>query len=300
MLTIRAMADGKGYSTRHLEHSDYYAEGEKVVGRWLGHGAELLGLTGDVREQDFESVRQGLHPTNGDFLRQRHSADRLNDRGEVESRGRHLYDFTISAPKSVSAMAIVGGDGRLIRAHEKAVAGALEELEVHAATRVRANGANADRTTGNLVIAVYQHDTSRELDPQLHAHAVAANLTYDGDEGRWKALQASGIYERRAYLTEVYRNLLAREVRSLGYEIENRRDARGRDCGFEVAGVSAALLEKFSQRSKQRDEAINVFTRENGRRPTDNEVAILVRESRADKLTEISTDEVAAHASCSA
>ena len=27
------------------------------------------------------------------------------------------------------------------------------------------------------IIAVYRHDTSRELDPQLHTHAVAANLT---------------------------------------------------------------------------------------------------------------------------
>jgi hypothetical protein len=69
---------------------------------------------------------------------------------------------------------------------------------------------------------------------------VAANLTYDGAEGRWKALQASGIYERRAYLTEVYRNSLARQVRSLGYEIENRRDAKGRDGAlrFEASPTS--------------------------------------------------------------
>src|SRR5205823_465342 len=45
MLTIRAMSDGKGYSARHLEHSDYYAEGERVVGRWFGRGTELLGLS---------------------------------------------------------------------------------------------------------------------------------------------------------------------------------------------------------------------------------------------------------------
>ena len=37
-------------------------------------------------------------------------------------------------------------------------------------------------------VAAYTHDTSRELDPQLHTHAVAANLTYDGTEARWKAL----------------------------------------------------------------------------------------------------------------
>ena len=51
MLTIRAMADGKGYSARHLENSDYYAEGERVKGRWCGRGAELLGLQGDVRQE---------------------------------------------------------------------------------------------------------------------------------------------------------------------------------------------------------------------------------------------------------
>lgn len=292
MLTIRAMSDGSGYSERHLQHSDYYAEGERVVGTWQGRGAELLGLSGEVEPTDFEGVRQGLDPSTGDFLRQRHSADRIGADGTVQSRGRNLYDFTISAPKSVSVMAKVGGDERLIEAHRKAVDETLKELELQAASRVRKDGENSDRTTSNLVLAVYHHDTSRELDPQLHTHAVAANLTYDGTEGSWKALQASDIYEQRAYLTEVYRNALAHEVRSLGYEVEDRRDAKGKDLGFEIKGVSHELIEKYSQRSHQRDRAIDEFTKVNGRKPTDNEVAVLVRESRADKLVEISTDEV--------
>src|SRR4029079_15299014 len=124
-----------------------------------------------------------------------------------------------------------------IEAHEKAVWATLQELEVYGATRVRQGGLNEDRGTGNLAVAVYHHDTSRELDPQLHTHAVAANLTHDGTEGRWKALQASGIYQRRAYLTEVYRNSLAREVRLLGYDVETHVDSKGRDCGFEIRGV---------------------------------------------------------------
>src|SRR5437667_3967483 len=294
MLTIRAMSDGKGYSSRHLEHSDYYAEGERVVGHWMGRGAELLGLGGEVKSDDFEALREGLDPETGEFLRQRKSADRVDSDGKTRSHGRHLYDFTISAPKSVSIMAILGGDKRLIDAHEKAVAEALQELETHAATRVRQGRANNDRMTGNLVLAVYHHDTSRELDPQIHTHAVSANLTYDGTEGRWKALQASGIYERRAFLTEVYRNSLAREVRHLGYEINNLRDGKGRDSGFEIRGISDELLAKYSRRSRQRDEAINEFVAKKGRQPTDNEVAVLVRESRADKLIEISTEEVRA------
>ena len=292
MLTIRAMSDGSGYSERHLQHSDYYAEGERVTGTWQGRGTELLGLSGEVESEEFEAVRQGLDPNTGEFLRQRHSADRIGPDGNIRSRGRNLYDFTISAPKSVSIIAKVGGDERLIEAHRKAVDETLKELESQAASRVRKDGENSDRTTGNLVLAVYHHDTSRELDPQLHTHAVAANLTYDGTEGSWKALQASDIYEERAYLTEVYRNSLAREIRSLGYEVEDRHDTKGKDLGFEIKGVSPELIEKYSQRSQQRDCAIDEFTKENGRKPTDNEVAVLVRESRADKLVEISTDEV--------
>jgi conjugative relaxase-like TrwC/TraI family protein len=292
MLTIRAMSDGKGYASRHLEHRDYYAEGERVVGHWYGRGSQLFGLEGEVRSKDFESLRQGLDPETGEFLRPRRSADRVGQDGTPQSYGRNLYDFTISAPKSVSIIAILGGDRRLIDAHEKAVAATLRELEAHAATRVRQAGLNEDRTSGNLVVAVYHHDTSRELDPQLHTHAVAANVTYDGAEGRWKALQASGIYQRRAYLTEVYRHSLAREVRLLGYEIQNRRDAKGRDAGFEIQGIPEVLLAKYSQRSRQRDQAIRTFTEKIGRLPTDNEVAVLVRESRADKLIEISTAEV--------
>src|SRR6202044_3881453 len=62
MLTIRAMSDGKGYSSRHLDHSDYYAEGERVTGVWHGRGAELLGLSGPVETEEFEALRQGLDP----------------------------------------------------------------------------------------------------------------------------------------------------------------------------------------------------------------------------------------------
>ena len=294
MLTIRAMSDGTGYSARHLEHSDYYAEGERVTGQWQGRGAELLGLSGEVKTGQFEALRQGLDPESGEFLRQRHSADRIANDGTTQSRGRNLYDFTISAPKSVSIMTELVDDKRLVKAHRKAVNVALNELEHCAASRVRQLGANENRTTGNLVLAVYHHDSSRELDPQLHTHAVAANLTYDGNEGRWKALQASEIYQQRAYLTEVYRNALAYEARSLGYEIENRRDSKGKDLGFEIKGVPQELLDQYSQRSQQRDLAIEEFTKQNGRQPTDNEIAVLVRESRADKLTEISSQEVRA------
>jgi hypothetical protein len=94
MLTIRAMTGGGGYAQKHLEHSDYFDQNRTVQGEWPWPGAELLGLNGVVTHEQFEAVREGLHPETGDFLRPRHSADRLATDGEVESKARSLYDLT--------------------------------------------------------------------------------------------------------------------------------------------------------------------------------------------------------------
>lgn len=286
MLTIRAMSRGTGYAQKYLEQTDYYAEGEKVKGQWFGKGAEKLGLSGEVQHAHFERVRQGFDPLTGEMLRQRKSADRTAEDGTKQSEGRNLYDFTFSAPKSISIMAILGGDARLIEAHDRAVQEALAEMERSAATRVRAKKQQTDRVTGNLIVAKYRHDTSRRLDPQLHTHGVAANMTYDAEEQKWKALQATGIYERRAYLSEVYRNCLAHEVQQLGYKIENRVR------GFEIAGIPQSLIDKFSLGSREREASVAEFIKKNGREPTDNEITVLVRDSRPDKLIHISTTEV--------
>src|SRR5205085_8864874 len=116
---------------------------------------------------------------------------------------------------SVSVMGVLE-DPRLLKAHEKAVTAALSEAETCAAAEDQRGKKKIVRQTGNLAIATYQHDTSRQLDPLLHHHSVVFNLTYDESTGKWKALDARGLYERRAYLTEVYRNVLAYEVRKLG------------------------------------------------------------------------------------
>ena len=298
MLTIKAMAGGGTYAAHHLSNNDYYAVGETITGQWVGRGAELLGLEGAVSMEQFDAIRQGLDPTTGEFLRQRQSADRFQERvadGEklLERIGtaRNLYDFTVSAPKAVSVQAME--DLRIVNAHQTAVAEMVQEMESLAAARVRKAGANDNRQTSNLVVARYDHDTSRELDPQVHTHLVAANLTYDGTEGRWKALQASEIYAQREYLTEVYRNALSREVTKLGYQIADRFE-HGKDYGFGIVGIRDATLQKYSRRSAQRDQAISDFMDRNGRLPSDNEVARLVRDTRADKLTEISTANVKA------
>jgi conjugative relaxase-like TrwC/TraI family protein len=285
MLTSRVMRNGAGYARKYLEQSDYYAENERVTGHWFGRGAEKLGLTGEVRHEQFERLRVGLHPETGEKLRQRKSPAKESAK---ENHGRNLYDFTISAPKSVSLIAILGKDERLIEAHNRAVEKTLAEMERAAATRVRARNQDSDRITGNLIVGRYNHLDSRRLDPQLHTHCAAANMTWDQEEKKWKALQAGGIYARSGFLTEVYRNELAHELGPLGYEMTPGKN------GPEIAGVPQTLIDKFSQGSREKEAAIAAFIEKNGREPSRNEISVLVRATRPDKIINISTAEVRA------
>jgi len=284
MVTIRQMRNGSGYAEKHLERNDYYAEGEKVTGQWYGIGAEKLGLKGQVELEHFERIRRGLDPETGEQLRQRISS--LESTPDKKNHFRAFNDIVLSAPKSLSLLAQLTGDTRLVEAHDRAVLATLAEIEKQAATRVRADGKNEDRITGNIIAACYRHDTSRRLDPQLHTHCVVANMTYDDTEQKWKALQAGGIYARCAYNSEIYRNFLTHEVEALGYETENRKN------GFEIKGVPQRLIEEFSRGSKAREAAVAEFIKEYRREPTDNEIAVLVRDSRPDKLIHLSTAEV--------
>ncbi len=292
MLTIRPMASGKGYSAKYLEHSDYYEEGKKITGQWVGKGAARLGLTGEVIAEDFEAVRQGLHPVTGEPLRPRQSADRKARDGTTQSTARELYDLTFSAPKSVSIMACIGDDKRLIEVHHRAVREALAEAERAAETRVRKGLEKGDRVTGNLVTACYFHQESRDIDPQLHTHCATANLTYDGAEKRWKALQMGGIFRQTHYLTEVYRNELARGLQELGYEVEYRWNSKMTDRNVEIKGISEELCYKNSRMSQRRDAAIAAFAAEHGRMPTHNGETILLRRVRPEKRTDLSAEEV--------
>jgi len=290
MLTICALSGKAPYTERHLfATSRQYRNNENGIGQWMGRGADLLNLAGEVREEQFTSVRKGLDPVTEQFLRPRQSANRFNKEGKRTGKARSLYDFTVSAPKSVSVQAIV--DPRLRDAHVRAVCVMAAEMESLAGTRVRRNGADENRTTGNLILAVYHRDTSRELDPQLHSHLIAANLTYDKEEERWKALQAAAIYSGVAFLTEVYRNALAGFVKDYGYELINRAFGSGERV-VEIQGVSKEVLEIFSQRSAQRDRAIADFVHEHGRNPTNRQIAVLVRRTRNDEPVEISPAEV--------
>ena len=247
MLSIGASpAQGSAY----YEHDGYYAKddpGHKSASAWAGRGVEELGLEGPVDADVFQTILEGQVPDG--------SGRRLGRRGKdgeiVHRPGR---DLTFSAPKSVSLAALVGGDGRIVDAHDRAVKATLDWVERNAAeTRVQdpETGRMVRARGQEIVAATFRHDTSRNLDPQLHTHAVLANMVR-GEDRKWRTMANEGLYERQKLIGMLYRNELARNLAELGYGIE-KTHADGR---FEIAGVSREVVEAFSTRRAEIEAAM--------------------------------------------
>ena len=169
-------------------------------------------------------------------------------RREADGTLRHRpgRDVTLSAPKSVSLVGLVGGDGRVVDAHDRAVAATLAWIEKNAAeTRLKdpATGRMVREGGQKMVAATFRHDTSRNLDPQLHTHAVIANMV-QGEDGKWRSMANEKLYESKMLIGAIYRSELARGLSRLGYGIE-KTHADGR---FEIAGVSRETIDAFSTR----------------------------------------------------
>src|SRR5438874_751585 len=237
------LAAAEGYFVEHLSQNDYYAAGEIRPGQWIGIGAERLGLGlgQEVTRQQFCALCENQHPQTG---------ERLTQRQNSPGQRRVFFDFTCSAPKSVSVLAVTMDDQRLVEAHSEAANVALRELESFAGTRVRKAGNQRDRTTGNLIAASFVHTSSRSLDPQLHTHFTVFNATFDEQEQCWKALQAGGMYDAIRYATAAYRNELAKRVQKIGYQI------RPANHGFEIEGVSDVDLTRVKQAVRQSPELV--------------------------------------------
>lgn len=248
--TQYSLVNAKDYFTEHLCVGDYYEEGQRVVGHWFGQGAARLGLAGKIGAEDFLRLCENQHPSTGETLTQRLKTTRL-EADQRKANRRIFYDFTFSPPKSVSLAALLGDDERVLAAHARAVRSALSEFEAFSATRVRTGGAQNDRCTGNLLAALFTHETSRALDPHLHTHCIVFNATFDAQEGRWKALQNHELLRARKFAENAYYHELARELRRFGYRTRNR--TRG---DFQIEGVADELCERFSKRHAQIDAAL--------------------------------------------
>jgi len=228
----------------NLAREDYYLAGGEPPGRWIGQGAEALGLTmagGQVVAEDLRAVLQGLDPDSRSALVQGAGPDH-----------RPGWDFCFSAPKSVSVVWSQAPEDlrrALQAAQAKAVASALEHLERNAALSRRGHGGQEQERPAGIIAATFEHGTSREQDPQLHTHCLIANLAPRQD-GSWGSLEPCEMYRHKMAAGAIYRAELATQVQTLGFQVERDGDS------FAVAGVPAEICAAFSQRREQIEDAL--------------------------------------------
>jgi len=238
------ISQAKNYYTSSLKYEadpsklgQYYGQEQEVIGEWQGKGAELLGLHGKVDQRAFETLCENKRPGSGDRL-----TPRTNDNRRVG------YDFNFNCPKSVSVVHALTGDERILGAFRESVAETMRQMETNMKTRVRVQGADEDRKTGNMVWGEFTHFTARPVegrpDPHLHAHCYTFNATYDPVEERWKAGQFGDIKRDGEYYEAAFHARLAQKVANLGYAVGRSGD------WWEISGVSREILDKFSQRTE--------------------------------------------------
>jgi len=265
---------------------NYYTEEERIRGTWHGKLAEAYGLRGEVKEEHFQRLSEGQHPITGQQLVQ-HQVPReyQNERGDKVTTMEHRagWDATLSAPKSVSLTALVGGDERVRDVHRESVQVALGELERYVQARIGRN--HPAETTGQWVAAKFEHDSARPVEgyaaPQLHTHVVFFNVTETAD-GTAHAIQPQELFKSQQYATAVYRSELAHRLQELGYEIE-----QGKSGQPEIKGYSQEYLDASSPRRQQIIEHLE----EQGLRGA-GAAQIAAHQTREEKLSALSHEDM--------
>ena len=235
MLSIAKMSSGSAWYYATLAREDYYLKGGEPPGIWWGSGAADLGLSGQVGSEELKSIYQGFAPDGQQLVQ--------NAGSKTRQAG---WDLTFSAPKSASTLWSQGdADLRheIQAAHLEAVKVALAYIQEEVAL-TRRGKEGIDRETARLVVAIFEHGTSRELDPNLHSHALVMNAC-TREDGTVGTILSRAFYLHKLAAGALYRaEFAAQLVARLGV----RCDLDERGFAFLIEGVSKVLNKIFSKR----------------------------------------------------
>ncbi|MFC0205312.1 MobF family relaxase [Novosphingobium soli] len=234
MHSIAAVRSAGGAASYFAKDDYYTGEHSAEATAWGGKGAAAIGLSGEVSKEAFENLLNGKLP-DGTLVNQ--TANRTTG-----------IDLTFSMPKSASVMAYIAGDKRILEAHMAAVKATMGWAEkTFAEARDYSRNRNGEPVrTGNLVYALFEHDTSRKLDPQGHIHVVVAAITQTA-AGKWQALWNGQLWKNNTTIGSAYHAAFRQELAKLGYETQ----LTGKHGQFEIKGVPREVLQEFSKRREE-------------------------------------------------
>ena len=236
MLRIYQNNSAVGVKGYYSKAADYYTDGPELVGQWRGEGAKRLGLAGVVQKETWDALCDNRNPATGETLTLRQKQNR-----------RIGYDFNFHVPKSVSVLYSLTKDERILDAFRQSVDETMRELESEMQTRVRKDGQNGKRITGNMLWGEFVHFTARPVggipDPHLHAHCFVFNTTWDKKEAAWKAGEFAGLKRDAPYFEAKFHSRMARKLAGLGIAVERSK------TGWEIASVTKSVIKQFSRRT---------------------------------------------------
>lgn len=179
-------------------------------------------------------------------------------RDEARRQRRAVAGFDLVFTPVSSISRLWGLDARswvreaIEQAHYAARDAALKLLEEQAAHTRTGSSGQAQIETHGLIAAVFDHADNRLGEPNLHSH-VAISSKVLGVDGKWRALDARGLYRMTVAASETYNTVLENELHArLGVEFEERPDtARKREAVREIKGFPAGVLSHFTRRRSE-------------------------------------------------
>jgi len=304
------------YLTKAVGTGADYLTGAKgePPGYWQGAGARALGLAGEVNADVMRRLyHEDIGPDGQVLGRRQRKADypvggrnSMYERIEAEvarqraERGRFwmpederalrlklrsayrtlvpFYDYTFSAPKSVSVLwasllsasaeAEAAGReadakrfaeraaqvrGAVKRANDRMIAAAERDL-AYVRTGHHSKTTGEWRDAEGFIVASFEQHDARDGSMQLHVHNAIANRArrLDGADDTWRALHGHPLFRNKLRMGTLADRFLAQELERIGLLSVLREDG----MALEVGGISDAAIDEFSARSKElRDKA---------------------------------------------
>lgn len=253
LLRLRPGSDAAAYylnesqaEARPDRREAYY--GAEGAGTWWSSGESVVRHGAAVTGASFRNLCAGLDPGTGRPL--------VRGAGAQHQSGT---DCTLTPAKAVSVLWAAGTPEQragIEAAHRAAVEQALSFVAREGLVEVRtgAGGIARHRPT-DLVVARFDHFTTREGDPNLHTHCVLLNVAgapQSSTSGRYRSLthltvDPARLFEQQRGLGAAYRAALSQELRAR-FGFSYRPAGQGQ---WEIAGLPDALLAAFSKRSAQ-------------------------------------------------
>lgn len=293
--------DSRGKSSNGTAAIDYLFATEYYFGkdgerqqtiRWLGKGAEALGLDGEVTKKEAMALAKGYDPKTGEAL-SRSAGQPPKWVPKLDKDGKQMYgkdgkelgvwkgghrvgfDCTFSTEKTVSLAFARADDAmkqKIVDAHQDAVASVFDIMEHDIETR-RGEGGKEVIGVKGLVAATALHFSNRNNEVQMHTHALTFSIAQGADD-KWGSWDAKELYARQRMYSALYRAENAHNMQQLdfGVEKEPELDAEGRQTGnvyYRIAGINE---QDRDDNSSRRHEILD-YVAEHGGSKTDASLA---------------------------